>query len=633
MATCGICLKRTAILFSCWAAALTATAHAQPALEGPGVVPMPPAPQPIVAAPTRQAPAPTAPFSQLEPQPVTHKVTGAGDKLQLIVNTSRILTQDSRIPQAQVNNPDILGLQALSPNQIQIYGKRPGVTQVNIWDEAGTIHTIDVTVHGDVQELARLLHETFPKAALRVRPISTGVIISGYVDDPDQQNRIIQVAQNYFPQVINYVTVGGVQLVLLQVRVMEVSRTKLKNLGVDFAAVLASGSSFGSAASGILTANPLTAANAVTTNGAATLPFRIASGGDNFYGLIEALKQNNLAKVLADPNLVTESGRPAFMNSGGEIPIIVPQSLGTVSIEYRRYGTQVDFVPIVMGNGVIHLQVRPRVSELDPSRSVTINGAQVPALLVREFDVAVNMRAGETLAIGGLVQRRDSSSVRGIPVLMDTPGIGTFFRRTSVQENEIELLVMVTPQLVDGLDPAQVACLQMPGAHTTSPDQVQQYHQGHIEVPPDCYRPAHFDQGYLITPEGVAPMGGQGVPAGEMLPPATALPASPRPAPAAEPTPATESSLRIRSLPGVEAGETGETEQPGPATEDQSGFSEPAPRVTAVSRRQSVVSGGQAFTTGNYAPRATTSPTVRPSPSSEAANPGLLGPIGYDTTR
>jgi pilus assembly protein CpaC len=630
MATNGICLRRTAILFGCALTMFNATAQAQTAPEGPGVVPMPPAPMPpqaVVAAPARQTASPAQPFSQLDPQPVTHRVSEGNDRLQLIVNTSRILTQDSRIPQAQVNNPDVLGLQALSPNQIQIYGKRPGVTQVNVWDEAGNIHTIDVTVHGDVQELARLLHETFPKAALRVRPISTGVIISGYVDDPDQQNRIIQVAQNYFPQVINYVTVGGVQLVLLQVRVIEVSRTSLQNMGVDFAAVLASGSSFGSAASGILTSNPLVAANTVTTNGAATLPFHIASGGDNFYGLIEALKQNNLAKVLADPNLVTESGRPAFMNSGGEIPIIVPQSLGTVSIEYRRYGTQVDFVPIVMGNGVIHLQVRPRVSELDPSRSVTINGAQVPALLVREFDVAVNMRAGETLAIGGLVQRRDSTSVRGIPVLMDLPGIGTIFRRTSVQENEIELLVMVTPQLVDGLDPAQVACMEFPGAQTTTPNDFQQMHQGRIEVPPDCLRPPHYQQEYVISPNGVAPgPGGAMVPGGEMLPPA----AAPSVAPAAEPTgtPEAGSSLRIKSLPNVDQ------ENSAPETEDQSGFSEePAPRVTAVSRNRRPPEGSAAYTTGAFAPRSAASPTVRPSPPSDSGTPGLIGPIGYDVSK
>ncbi|MBN8627192.1 MAG: pilus assembly protein N-terminal domain-containing protein, partial [Planctomycetes bacterium] len=433
-----------------------------------------PAASAVTAPPAANPPSP--PFSQLDPQPVTHQVTSATDRLQMIVNTSRILTQDSKIPQAQVNNPEIVGLTALSPNQIQIYGRRSGVTQVNIWDEKGNIRTIDVMVHGDAQELARLLHDTFPKAALRIRPISTGVIISGYVDDPNQQSRIVEISQNYYPNVINYITVGGVQQVLLQVRVMEVSRTKLRNLGIDLAAILENGTAIAVNGAGVLQPNNLAAAGAINTNGRSTIFTRVATNGDNFYAFVEALKQNNLAKILADPNLVTESGRPAFMNAGGEFPVLVPQSLGTISIEYRRFGTQIDFVPIVLGGNSIRLEVRPRISEIDDTRSVTINGQQVPGLRVREADTAVTLRAGQTLAIAGLVQTRVNSSTRGVPVLMDTPVVGSFFRRTADQIDEVELLIMVTPQIVDGLDPQQICELGGgPGSQTTNPNDTQLY--------------------------------------------------------------------------------------------------------------------------------------------------------------
>lgn len=475
-----------------------------------------------MAAPPAANP-PSPPFSQLDPQPVTHQVTAATDRLQMIVNTSRILTQDSKIPQAQVNNPEIVGLTALSPNQIQIYGRRSGVTQVNIWDEKGNIRTIDVMVHGDAQELARLLHDTFPKAALRIRPISTGVIISGYVDDPNQQSRIVEISQNYYPNVINYITVGGVQQVLLQVRVMEVSRTKLRNLGIDLAAILENGSAVALNGAGILQPNNLAAAGAINTNGRTTIFTRVASNGDNFYAFVEALKQNNLAKILADPNLVTESGRPAFMNAGGEFPVLVPQSLGTISIEYRRFGTQIDFVPIVLGGNSIRLEVRPRISEIDDTRSVTINGQQVPGLRVREADTAVTLRAGQTLAIAGLVQTRVNSSTRGVPVLMDTPVVGSFFRRTADQIDEVELLIMVTPQIVDGLDPQQICELGGgPGSQTTNPNDNQLFNRGHIEVEPDnCYRPPHFQREYLITPKGGVndvTLPPPGAPTGELLP-------------------------------------------------------------------------------------------------------------------
>lgn len=555
-------------------------------------------PQPITARPT------AAPFSQLDPQPVTHQVSGAVERLQMIVNTSRILTQDSRIPQAQVNNPEVLGLQALSPNQVQIFGKKPGVTQVNIWDEAGNIHSIDVTVFGDVQELARLLQETFPKAALRVRPISTGVIISGYVDDADEQNQIVRVAQNYFPEVINHVTVGGVQQVLLQVRVMEVSRTKLRNLGIDMAAVLQNGSSVATAGAGLLSTAPFSAANTIATSGRQTIPFRISQNGDNFYGFVEALKQNNLAKVLADPNLVTESGRPAFMNAGGEFPVLVPQSLGTVSIEYRRFGTQVDFVPIVMGNGMVHLEVRPRVSEIDDTRSITVNGSQIPGLTVREFDVGVNMRAGETLAIGGLVYTRHNSSVRGLPVLMDTPVIGGLFRRTSVQENEIELLVMVTPQLVEGMQPQQFAEFSLPGSQTTSPGDGQLYYRGQIEVAPDKYRAPHFQREYLINPQGMGdPNGGFisaepiAVPPADGSAPQPQIPA--RPSSSGMPTAAPPAGL-------PEPDATSSRRNPGSS------------QLQSVSRTtQLPAAGGDSSS----------------SPSESSAAPGLIGPIGYDVAK
>lgn len=601
---------------------------------------------------------PTRPFSQLDLPQVTHQVSEAVDRIQMIVNTSRILSQDSKIPQAQVNNPEVVGLTALSPNQVQIYARRPGVTQVNMWDEKGNIRTIDVTVHGDAQELARLLHDTFPKAALRIRPVSNGVIISGYVDDPNQQSRIVEISQNYYPNVINYITVGGVQQVLLQVRIMEVSRTRLRNLGVDLAAVMQSGSSIGSGAAGILTTSALSASNSIVTSGRQTIPVRIASGGDNFYAFVEALKQNNLAKVLADPDLVTESGRPAFMNAGGEFPILVPQSLGTISIEYRRFGTQVDFVPVVMGGNVINLQVRPRISEIDDTRSVTINGQQIPGLKVREADVAVTLRAGQTVAIAGLVQTKNDTSTRGIPVLMDTPVIGSFFRRTSDLMNEVELLIMVTPQIVEGVDPQQICDLSGgPGSQTTTPDDRQLFNRGNIEVYPDpCNRPAHYQREWAITPHGVAdvaipPPGatmGEPVqaPAADGSTPGAYGPNSQSPAGAApgSPTPpqpistgAGENprSTMIRPAPTNPRNAAGDDMRDMLATPRGRGLMVSAPRDNIDPTGAIIVRGDTTpirplgEPTGAGAPR----PDAVPLQPQQPAEMGLIGPIGYDVAR
>src|SRR5262249_21320776 len=149
----------------------------------------------------------------------------------------------------------------------------------------------------------------------------------------------------------------------------------------------------------------------------------------------------------------------AYVTVGGQIPILVPQSLGTVSIDYKDYGTRVDFVPIVLGNGNVHLDVRPTVSELDDSRSVTINGTSVPGLRNRAVDTAVEMKPGQTLALAGLVQTRIDTTKTGIPYLMDMPYVGTPFRRTRETTNEVELLVLVTPELVEAMNPEEVpAC-------------------------------------------------------------------------------------------------------------------------------------------------------------------------------
>jgi len=411
------------------------------------------------------------------------KIENSSERLEMVVNTSRILTLEKKIPQAQVNNPDLLDLTALSPNQIQLHAKKAGVTQVNLWDENQQIYTIDVVIYGNAEELNLILRTQFPKASIRVVPISNGVLLSGYVDKPEDVSRIIEIAQEFYPKVISNITVGGVQQVLLHVKVMEVSRTKLRQLGFDWAQVI-NGHMIVSSASGLLAGlegvGGGMAPTAVTT-GQPTFMFRVVDGNSAFFGVLEALRHDNLMKILAEPTLVTVSGRPAFFNVGGEFPILVPESLGTVSIEYKKFGTQVDFVPIVLGGGRIRLEVKPRVSEIDNTRSVSVQSINVPGLRVREVDTGVELMAGQTLAIAGLVQTRVEAQRRGIPGIMELPYIGALFRKVEETNNEVELLILVTPELVDPLDPSEVPC-QGPGTNSRRPTDWELYMRGKIEV-------------------------------------------------------------------------------------------------------------------------------------------------------
>ena len=182
---------------------------------------------------------------------------------------------------------------------------------------------------------------------------------------------------------------------------------------------------------------------------------------------------------------MAESGRVATFQSGGEFPVVVPQGLGTVAIEYKEFGTRVDFVPYVVGNGVIKLQVRPQISEIDNARAVTISGTRVPGLRTRWVDTAVEMKAGQTFALAGLIQERVEAQTRGLPWISELPYFGVPFRKVREERNQIELLVMVTPQLVDALDPHEVPNCG-PGETTTSPNDVDLYFRGYLEVPRCC---------------------------------------------------------------------------------------------------------------------------------------------------
>ncbi len=579
---------------------------------------------------------------------VIFDVNEANDRLEMIVNTSRILTLDQKIPQAQVNNPEVLEITPLSPTQIQILAKNPGVTQVNLWDEENQIRTVDVIVYGDAQELEMVLQSQFPKSSLKVIPLANSVIVSGFVDRPDIVNRIVAIAEDYHPKVINNISVGGVQQVLLHVKVMEISRTKSRTLGFDFVQI--NGDDFVTSGISGLLGDFTSSTGLVEATGGQTASFGIINNQEAFFGLLEALRKNSLMKILAEPDLVAVSGRPSSFNVGGEFPILVPQSLGTVSIEYKKFGTQLDFVPIVLGNGRIRLEVRPRVSEIDNTRSVIINETAIPGLRVREVETGVEMRSGQTLAIAGLIQTRLENEVRAVPYLGDLPWLGAAFRRTNSVMNEIELLILVTPELVDALDPHEVPP-GGPGTNSCNPNDCQLFWKGHIEVPcPDCGPCA--GQGFPGGgyPQGDGMMYGPGVQViegpSEVLPGPTGTPV-PVPNPPMSPpmppegvqsdSPDTAQIQSSRRHAGGRPVQPPMQQQVTLQTPKITG-GEPVHRINAPLPPQPSVTLGSVPPTPSVAnlpqaglsnPYQPSNPYQGPQPSANSA-PGLIGPLGYD---
>ncbi len=425
---------------------------------------------------------------ELQSSSVVRKISGLSDKLELTTNSSRILTLDKNIPRVQVNNPELLAVTPLSATQVQISAKKAGVTQVNLWDDEGKIHAVDVLIYGDARELEIALQTQFPHASIKVYRYSESLVLTGFVDRPDHVSPIMQLAQDYSPKVINNIQVGGVQQILLKVRVMEVSRTKLRQLDTDFIAFGSGGGFFSSAPSGLL--QTIDSASQKVTGasprgGPAAVQFGIVHNNNSFFGFLDWLQQNQIAKILAEPNIVAVSGRPAQFQDGGEVPIPIPQSLGTTTIEFKPFGTIVDFLPIVLGNGNIRLEVRPQVVEADYSHAITVSGITIPAFNTRKVDTAVEMKAGQTFALAGLVQENTTTTKSGLPYVSDMPIIGVPFRKTSDTIEETELLIIVTPEFVDPINACEMPC-GGPGTCTTSPTNRGLYCGGYMEVPTAC---------------------------------------------------------------------------------------------------------------------------------------------------
>ncbi len=404
--------------------------------------------------------------------------TNSRQLVQMVVNTSREITSQQPFKRVRIQNPNVITAIPLEGgNRLQINAIATGVTQVDLLGADDSVHTLEVMVIGDVRELEAILRREFPDANLSVMPVQQGCIVSGYVTSDEHVNLVISIAELYFPTVINKVTVTGVHTIQLETQIMEISRTKLRELGIDWA--IANGDdAVASTVGGILSASGTT----FTGTGQETFQFGVIENGTAFFSAIRALRQNNLVKVLASPTLVAMDGRPASFNAGGEFPVVVPSGLGQVGIQYREFGTRLDYVAKVRDGGRIWLEVRPYVSEIDPSRSVTISGISVPGLRSRYVETGVELGAGQTLAIAGLLQVRTETISRGLPLLADMPYLGNLFRYNTETQNEIELLITVTPNFSGPMNPSEVPT-HAPGLNTDTPSDREFYGKGYIEVP------------------------------------------------------------------------------------------------------------------------------------------------------
>jgi pilus assembly protein CpaC len=420
---------------------------------------------------------------------------GPAPSLVVPINGTKKLQMSGKqlIKTVQNQDPNVARISPIQddPTAVLITGVMAGTTRVTLTDKDNKSEAFDVVVQLDVQFLRKVLQDTVPSANIIPIPVGTGsIILSGTVAKPEDLPIIESVARSIMGniQLTNALRIGGVQQVQLCVSVAAVARSQLRQMSFEFIRT-GPNNGFASTLGGLPTftstvgpINP-TALNSVISSGApGNLFYGILTPQHGFFGWLEALRTESLTKALANPTLVTISGRPASFLAGGEQAIPVPAGLGQVGVQFEEFGTRLNFLPIVLGNGKIHLEVEPEVSDLNAAFGTSIAGTIVPGRTTQRVHTSVEMETGQTLAIGGLIQRKITASATKIPIAGDLPFIGVLFRAETYSEEEDELLVLVTPHLIDPL-----ACNQLPkylpGEETRSPDDFELFLEGILEAP------------------------------------------------------------------------------------------------------------------------------------------------------
>jgi pilus assembly protein CpaC len=415
----------------------------------------------------------------------------------VLLNGTTRLRMTSRRPIKTITNPKegLLTIRTVErdPTVVILVGTAPGITRLELEDAEGNREVREVVVQADVEYLTGQLRRAVPLSGINVIPNGTNsVILTGYVQRAEDIAVAQAVAQSVGFTVINGLRLNGVQQVQLDVVVAQVNRSKGRNFGFNFlvnARQTIAGSTIGNliTPSGVgvpgATIQPSQFGQVITAvPGTANLFGGVIGNAAGFLAFLEALENEGLAKLLAQPRLVTLSGNPASFLAGGEQAVPVPAGLGQVGVQFEEFGTRLNFLPIVLGNGRIHLEVEPEVSTLDPNAGVSIAGATVAGRATQRIHTTVELETGQTYVIGGLIQRTVTGTTIKVPILGQLPFVGVAFSTKTFTETDTELVVLVTPHLVDAQSCDQVTKV-LPGQESRSPDDFELFLEGILEAP------------------------------------------------------------------------------------------------------------------------------------------------------
>lgn len=417
------------------------------------------------------------------------RVVRSGTSSSLSVPMNRAVVVESDVPFAELSiaNPAIADISSLSDRTIYVLGKSPGLTTLTLLDATGKLITnVDVRVAPDLSEFKERLKQILPNEKIEIRSANDGIVMSGTVSSTQRLQRALDLAERYAPErVSNLMVVGGVQQVMLKVRFAEMQRSVSKALSTDFQ-ITGNGN--------ILQTGFFNQVPDATTG---TRPLNEGTRGAGFFNLnagafeinlmLQALESKGMVRTLAEPNLSALSGQEAKFLAGGEYPIPVAQDGGELSVEFKPFGVELNFVPRVVDGDLINLELATAVSALDTANGYSDGSVTIAAFSRREASTTVEMRDGESFAIAGLLQDNFMDNNSQLPWLGDVPVLGTLFRSADYERSQSELVVIVTAHLVT---PTRGEALALPTDRIKPPTEQELFLFGHTAGGPKKQRGA-----------------------------------------------------------------------------------------------------------------------------------------------
>jgi pilus assembly protein CpaC len=443
--------------------------------------------------------------------------------LNLRLGGSDIIRTTHPVNRVTIAGPKIADVVVLSPREIYVYGTETGYTSIILWEGNQGNTLLDVVVSLDTTTLKEKLHQLYPNERIEVHSTETGIVLSGTVSGPEIIEQAIRLAQSYYSDdgkeekgkegtgrsgsgITNLLRVGGNQQIMLEVKFAEVTRSSTKEwqaaFGLegtgDVTGAFGTANVFRPIQDAFINANFPNAPNqsgifrgaidGLIQNPSSVLvnfaenPANIFINVDDFLAGLRFLESEGLARILAEPRLVTQSGQEASFLAGGEFPIPVPQKDSSITIEFKEFGVGLRFTPVLLSDGRISLRVAPSVSEITSTSRIPagIQGATflVPNLATRRLETNVQLYDGQTLALAGLLQNNLRESVGKIPGLGDLPILGGLFRSTSYRQEKTDLLIAVTPRIVK---PLSTGAIEFPGEYLKPPNRWEFYLEGRLE--------------------------------------------------------------------------------------------------------------------------------------------------------